>query len=202
MPTTTFHNLSQEKRERITKAALDIFNKKGYDDTSIADIVKAAGIPRGSFYQYFESKFDVFYMLLKEAQKKKIEYLAPLLEKRKDEPFFDIVMDAFSLALRYLRDYPEYALLGRHMYHAGAEEVLKVVERLDEEGIKNPLFFLKRDQERGHIRKDIDIRVLARMIYSLLGPELLEAFHRGASDEELYHLAKNHLDILRKGATS
>ncbi len=202
MPTTTFHNLPEEKRERISQAALDVFNKKGYDETSIADIVKAAGIPRGSFYQYFESKFDVFYMLLKEAQKKKLEYLGPLIEKRKDEPFFDILMDVFSLALRYLRDYPEYALLGRHMYHAGAEEVMKVVERLDEEGIKSPLYFLKRDQEKGHIRKDIDIRVLSRMIYSLSGPELLEAFHRGAGDEELHHLVKSHLDILKKGAAS
>ncbi len=202
MPKKTFFNLPKEKRERITNAALAIFNEKGYDHTSINDIVRAAEIPRGSFYQYFESKFDVFFLLVKEAQKKKLEYLGPLLEKRKDEPFFDILMDAFSLALQYLRDYPEYALLGRHMYHAGAEEVLRMVERLDEEGVKNPLYFLKRDQEKGHIRDDIDIRVLARMIYALLGPELLDAFHRGASDEELYHLAKNHIDILKQGAAT
>lgn len=48
----------QAKKEEILTAGLDLVWRNGYNGTSVKDIVDAAGIPKGSFYQYFESKED------------------------------------------------------------------------------------------------------------------------------------------------
>lgn len=63
MPTNTFFDLNEEKRERILNAARRVFTRSEYEKASIQDIVSEAGIPRGSFYQYFENKEDLFLYL-------------------------------------------------------------------------------------------------------------------------------------------
>ena len=64
MPKEAFFKLKLKKREKIILAARAEFSKYKYDDVSINDIVKGAGISRGSFYLYFEDKWDVYSHLL------------------------------------------------------------------------------------------------------------------------------------------
>ena len=64
MPTATFFNLPEEKRNRIFNAAVEEFAGFRFSDASINRIVKAAGIPRGSFYQYFDGKEDLYLHIL------------------------------------------------------------------------------------------------------------------------------------------
>ncbi|MER5600366.1 TetR family transcriptional regulator C-terminal domain-containing protein [Streptomyces sp. NPDC002265] len=44
------------KREEIAQAAFEQFHAQGFNATGISDIVKAAGVPKGSFYNHFSSK--------------------------------------------------------------------------------------------------------------------------------------------------
>lgn len=59
MPKETFLNLSEGKKEIIINAAKREFARVPFQETSIKNIVEDAGIARGSFYQYFESKEDL-----------------------------------------------------------------------------------------------------------------------------------------------
>lgn len=52
------------RREHILEQAAILFGKKGYHATSIADIIKSAGIARGTFYLYFQNKRAIFEELL------------------------------------------------------------------------------------------------------------------------------------------
>lgn len=60
MPKETFYRLPDEKRERIMAAAEREFLENLFEAASINRIIKEAAIPRGSFYQYFEDKKDIF----------------------------------------------------------------------------------------------------------------------------------------------
>ncbi len=51
------------RQEQILAAARKVFKEKGYDGTTIADIVKEAGVAQGTFYLYFSSKRDAFLAL-------------------------------------------------------------------------------------------------------------------------------------------
>ena len=59
MPSKTFLNLSEEKKERIISSAIKEFSRVPFEKTSINKIIKDAGISRGSFYMYFEDKYDL-----------------------------------------------------------------------------------------------------------------------------------------------
>jgi TetR/AcrR family transcriptional regulator, transcriptional repressor for nem operon len=43
-------------RDTIAATALELFHAKGYSATGVLDITKAAGVPKGSFYHFFDSK--------------------------------------------------------------------------------------------------------------------------------------------------
>ncbi len=60
MPTQTFMKLPSEKKQRIFSAIYTELQRVSYTEMSINQIIKTAGIPRGSFYQYFENKEDAF----------------------------------------------------------------------------------------------------------------------------------------------
>ncbi|MEM9544615.1 MAG: TetR/AcrR family transcriptional regulator [Bacteroidota bacterium] len=56
----------EEKKNSIIVHGMDLMWDKGYNATSVNDIVKAAGIPKGSFYFYFDSKEDFAIKALRE----------------------------------------------------------------------------------------------------------------------------------------
>ncbi len=78
MPTSTFFRLPEEKRQRLLDAAWEEFSRTGFSDASINQIIRNAHIPRGSFYQYFADKKELFWYLLDGIR----------------EYFFDIFQDA------------------------------------------------------------------------------------------------------------
>ena len=47
-------------KEILTRAALRLFRSNPYNDVSLAQIVKAVGVTKGSFYHHFKSKEEVF----------------------------------------------------------------------------------------------------------------------------------------------
>lgn len=61
------------KKEELIKAALTLFQKNGVDNTSVSDIVKEAHIAQGTFYNYFQSKDDIFAAVLEAATEHTIE---------------------------------------------------------------------------------------------------------------------------------
>jgi AcrR family transcriptional regulator len=50
-----------QKKEAFIKAAEDLFVEKGFENTSIEEIVKRAGLTKRTLYQYFQSKEDLYY---------------------------------------------------------------------------------------------------------------------------------------------
>ena len=55
---------SDSTRERIVKAATELFWRKGYGSTSIADILETAGVNSGSLYYCFKGKQDLLVAVL------------------------------------------------------------------------------------------------------------------------------------------
>lgn len=74
MPKQTFLNLPEEKRNVIIDAAINEFAEYGLENGSTNRIVANSGISKGSFYQYFEDKQDVFMYLLTVLENEKMEY--------------------------------------------------------------------------------------------------------------------------------
>ena len=59
MPTSLQKRKQLLVRDAIWDAAIELFDKNGFDETTVDDIAKAAGVSRRSFFRYFSSKDDL-----------------------------------------------------------------------------------------------------------------------------------------------
>lgn len=81
MPSERFEKLDEKKRQRILDAARQEFARVPYEAASINQIIRNAGISRGSFYTYFEDKRDLLcYIFYVELQKQGEQFKQLLLE--------------------------------------------------------------------------------------------------------------------------
>jgi len=60
MPTQTFYRLRDEKQESVIRSAIHEFVLHGFTRAKISDIAKGAGIAKGSIFQYFKDKRELF----------------------------------------------------------------------------------------------------------------------------------------------
>jgi len=56
LPPNRRERQSLERRERLFRAALDLFARKGFAETTVEDITNAADLGKGTFFNYFPSK--------------------------------------------------------------------------------------------------------------------------------------------------
>lgn len=90
MPKDTFFRLPDDKKKRILKGAKKEFINKKFSDSSINKIIKEAEIPRGSFYQYFEDKKDLYLYVIEENVKGVITDIIEELNKCNGDIFLCI----------------------------------------------------------------------------------------------------------------
>lgn len=57
-------NKKRKKETELYEAAYELFTTKGTRDTAIDDIVKKAGVAKGTFYLYFKDKYDIINKLI------------------------------------------------------------------------------------------------------------------------------------------
>ncbi len=60
MPKQTYFNLSEDKKERIRSAVIKLFCTLPYEDVTTRLIASESGISKGSLYQYFDSKDEMY----------------------------------------------------------------------------------------------------------------------------------------------
>src|SRR6202163_549313 len=80
---------ASEIRERLFRAALDLFAQHGFTDTTVEGITNAADVGKGTFFNYFPSK-DHILLAFGEMQLRKLE-AAIELARRTGEPMPDFL---------------------------------------------------------------------------------------------------------------
>jgi len=73
-------------RERILEIGAQAIAEKSFNSCGLAEILKRAGVPKGSFYHYFGSKEDFGVALIEKACHDYIEFLRPIVGDRKRSP--------------------------------------------------------------------------------------------------------------------
>lgn len=74
------------KKEHLLNAGLQVMATRGYNGTSIKDIVDAAGVPKGSFYTYFKSKEDFVVEAMEKVTEERLQQSRHLLSNRDVPP--------------------------------------------------------------------------------------------------------------------
>lgn len=201
MPTATFLHLPEDKQSRLMDAASREFSEKPFNEASINKIIQEAGIPRGSFYMYFQDKEDLFRYLVHGY----IEQLLMVLE----EALLRERGDVFA-AMKVLFDYVwekrrEQVLGGMGAMAAiisrnGGMQKGALLDMLDSGTVLERLRQLV-NPELLDIRRETDLDNMLAVLLSVMGPLLYAGIEAGDAPgyrEHLYGI----LDILRRGMAS
>ncbi|MCI5835497.1 MAG: TetR family transcriptional regulator [Firmicutes bacterium] len=81
MPSDTFLKLSKEKQNSLIESAILEFSENTYNEASINKIINRIKLPRGSFYMYFNDKYDLYTYILKTYLNRFEEMQIELLKK-------------------------------------------------------------------------------------------------------------------------
>ena len=101
MPSETFFRLPESKQERIVQAIKDEIARAPFEEFSIGNVIRNCGISRGSFYQYFHNKEDIFFYLISDYQNKIIQDIISTMQGN-DGDLFDMLEIVFRHAVRLL----------------------------------------------------------------------------------------------------
>ena len=196
MPSKTFFNLKEEKRERIEKALIKEFGKGSFEQASITNIINDEKIPRGSFYQYFEDKKDAVKYLIEKFMFMDYEKIKQSLEDSKG--------DIFETALK-IYDYRtnETVLnfdigLAKNILEELRKNNINVFE--NKESLKNKESLEKFiDKAQLNLEADKDLYYFIRIITAVTRSVTMEVFSERLTKEEGQKMIKKEIEILKKG---
>jgi AcrR family transcriptional regulator len=167
MPTKTFLNLPDEKRQAFIEVALKEFADNNYDSASINKIIKKLNIARGSIYQYFTDKLDLWHYLKEYSELQKIKHIQSV--DRNQYPDFWIYYE--KLFLKGINFDVEQPLCSRFLYRIGYIESSKdVSEYIGTWKVKaREMFTLLVDKEKlnGSINPNIPTEITVQFILAV-----------------------------------
>lgn len=197
MPKETFLNLSEEKKRKIFDAAVDEFAVHRFSEASINQIIKNAEISRGSFYQYFNDKEDLYLYILTEIGKEKIEVIERVGQPDPDADFFKTYLYMYKVALEWAKERPKYNQVGMLMEIDNSDFITKL-RAMSTKGFDMLKGMIERDKQRGLIKQEIDTDLIVDVQYTLL-IHLLKEYQQAGDYDGMLKKITDIFDILKHG---
>ncbi|MGM7721627.1 TetR/AcrR family transcriptional regulator [Metabacillus sp. Hm71] len=189
------YTTGEETKKKIIDSAFQLLADKGYDAMSIDEIMKGAGKTKGSFYVHFKNKEDLLYEVIQNRLDRNFDHIVEeTLKELSDETCnVQLVLKRLMHLVHvgtggvdrelWTAAYYQMVVLSRKnqfvrewmlkQYHAWVDFMSKII---------------RRGQELGQIRTDIDVRVMVNMLISLL--EGYELRSRVDSEIDVYEQLK------------
>jgi len=140
------------RRSEILDVAQRFFYRKGYEQTSVQDVITEIGIAKGTFYHYFSSKLDLLDAVIERMIEQTLQSLQPLVEDEqlsaleKFERFFSNLADwkvenkAFFLDFVHVWHKDENAILRHKVRAASVKSAIPLLTQIIEQGIAEGTF--------------------------------------------------------------
>lgn len=168
MPNPAFFNLSEDKRNSIVSIAVEEFSSSSYDAASINQICKKSNIAKGSFYQYFKDKLDLYIYIMTIAIEAKISFFSTVLYQFDTLTLIEQIRLLFIKGIEFAKAYPQYAALGEQF---SKENNIIAKSAVIKEGEKQSesLFIqmIENAKIKGEVSRRVDTLALSMMLQSL-----------------------------------
>ncbi len=163
MPRTL--NLAEHtvKREAFVDAGLQLMQARGYEQTSIQDVLDAVGASRGAFYHYFDSKQQLLGAMVDRIADQALKTLEPMVDDPrlaaipKFEKFFGGIAryktDRKALMLELIKVWrsDENAVVRDRLRHTMVDRVAPILARIIEQGVTEEVFLVESPAETARL---------------------------------------------------
>ena len=191
---TAFRGTS--KRERILRAAVDVFARNGYFNAKVSEIAKAAGVADGTIYLYFDGKEDLLVTIFREHTRNYLQSLErELANVRQPE-------DRIRVAIRH-----HLETLGRDRALAVVSQVelrhsLKFMSLLSQQEVADYLNIIRKiiesGQQEGVFRRTVHPQLVAKAVFGVLD-EMVTSWMLSEKEYNLGDSAEQVADLLLTG---
>ncbi|MBV8515946.1 MAG: TetR/AcrR family transcriptional regulator [Acidobacteria bacterium] len=184
------------KRERILRAAIDVFAAHGYFNAKVAQIAKAAGVADGTIYLYFDGKEDLLITIFREHTR---NYLRALEQQLAN---INRAEERLRIAVRH-----HLETLGRDRALAIVSQVelrhsLKFMSLLSQEEVADYLNIIRKIVEQGQaeaaFRRNVHSRLVAKAIFGILD-EMVTSWMLSEKEYDLGAQAEAVADLILTG---
>lgn len=160
-----FNNLDDATRRRILETAAIEFTARGFDGTSLNQLIESLGISKGSFYYYFDDKADLFVTVIDHAWKTMLlESETDLADLDRDD-YWPAIESMMREARERIRENPWLVGLGRMFYNP--PDVPQIRTRLDEvfnRAREWQARLIRHGQAIGTVRDDLPVELLLALL--------------------------------------
>ena len=139
------------RKQIILEASEKLFLSNGYEDTTMDHIANEAGFSKGTLYNYFTSKEELYLAIGTKAYEIIIEYTKNSIEK--NEPSVDQLKTVGYAYYEFTKNYPGYA----HIFHDIAIKLPLVAQKPHEELTLIEKDYLKKSESYGEIFRNVII---------------------------------------------
>ena len=184
------------KRERILRAAVDVFARTGYFNAKVSEIAKAAGVADGTIYLYFDGKEDILVTIFREHTR---SYLASL------ERELGNTRSAEERIRKAIRHHLE--TLGRDRALAVVSQVelrhsLKFMSLLSQQEVADYLNIIRKiieyGQKEGAFRRTLHPQLVAKAVFGILD-EMVTSWILSEKEYELAAMSEPVADFILTG---
>ena len=202
MPKDTFFNLPEDKRTLICDVAIDEFSEYPFDQASINRIVAESGIAKGSFYQYFEDKKDLFLYVIQLIAEEEIDYISPGMINPDENDIFTLIRELFLSEIQFANEHPRYAAIRSKLF---ANKEASIYKEAKADNLPSSYaiieMLLEKAIARGEVRAVFEINLLTRVIASMSVAvvEYYSGFFSETIDESMIKVVDSLLDLLKNG---
>lgn len=158
----------QEIKQQIIRKGLRALYRQGYNATGVQEIVQSAGIPKGSFYNYFKNKEDFAVACMKYFTAREFETMQRILSDSQHPPL-DRVRLLYQKKIDYLSETSRFSLgcllCNITLEMADVSEIIaEEAARCFEKEYQPMIDCLNEAQSNGDISMDSDVTLLAHLI--------------------------------------
>jgi AcrR family transcriptional regulator len=173
MPLPTFHRLPEARRARLMREAIVEFSDRTYTEASLSQIARRAHIPKGSVYQYFEDKLDLYrWLLTEETPRQKRAFLGT---PRAGADFWTRLEAFIERGMAFLVEHPRLARLSAAAADpSGIPEVHGLHRAICEAGLVELRALLQEGIAAGAIAPGLNLELATRLVATIIGPGLTD----------------------------
>ena len=186
---------SEATKMRIIRSAGKLFQQKGFEATSVREIVEDAGCAKGTFYLYFETKVDLLIFLANTIFKNFYEIISRELSFISNDPFAQID-NLFSEMIEHMQD------SGLSLSFIHTNEILGIIteQKLDNHFMNNITdkisWYLNEGIEKGYFRH-LDANLYGKIVFSI-SHQLFESSALNEYPADVGTVSKELSIIIRK----
>lgn len=196
MPTEKFFNLENGKRERIVDSMKKEFSRVPFHDASVNRIVEDAGISKGSFWVYFESKEEAIEYLIELHLEKERKKSKEIFQKNNGDLF-----ESYVEIYDYLSKCKENKIeknLKVNIFKSLIENEKMMISKKPGDDIIEAVKKIV-DTKNLSLTSDDDLISLIKMLNFVMRTNLVEAAMKLASPEQARNRFVRQIEILKNG---